>query len=110
MVPGRLHQVESTLECFEQHPVDCQLGCGEVYCGVECCTAAHDRGHRLLCVGPLTSTAHPLYRFKKAALASSGQEEFLLAAQARPLALALALASRGACRGKEYDSQEFLPG
>jgi hypothetical protein len=87
-VPGRLHQVESTLECFEQQPVHCQLGCGEMYCSVECCTAAHDRGHRLLCVGPLTSTAHPLYRFKKAALASSGQEEFLLAAQARALALA----------------------
>jgi hypothetical protein len=72
------YQVESTLKCFEQRPVDCQLGCGEVYCSVDCCAAAHTGGHRLLCVGPLTSTSHPLYRFKKAAVET---EEFLLAAQ-----------------------------
>lgn len=59
--------------------MNCQLGCGEVYCGAECCARALEDGHRLLCVGPLDSTSHPLYKFKEFALETC--EEFLLGAQ-----------------------------
>eukprot|EP00124_Ichthyophonus_hoferi_P000148 Ihof_evm12s5 gene=Ihof_evmTU12s5 len=57
--------------------IPCPLGCGEYYCSVECCERDFAQGHRLLCVGPLDSTDHPLYQFK--AHAYTNHEEFLMA-------------------------------
>jgi hypothetical protein len=56
--------------------VDC-AGCGELYCSAECQGRDYVTGHRLLCVGPLSTTDHPLYQYKMHAFGTN--EEFLLA-------------------------------
>ncbi|KAK3244716.1 hypothetical protein CYMTET_45685 [Cymbomonas tetramitiformis] len=76
---NKIPQEEVVKGHFCDDVVLCQLGCGEVYCSSECCAEAFRRGHRLLCVGPLTVES-ALYKFKIAAL-ETGSEEFFLGAQ-----------------------------
>lgn len=47
------------------------IACGELYCSEECREQDFRTGHRLLCVGPLETTEHPLYQFKMHALATN---------------------------------------
>lgn len=47
------------------------IACGELYCSDECREQDFRTGHRLLCVGPLDTTEHPLYQFKMHALATN---------------------------------------
>ena len=54
-------------------------GCGEKYCSEKCRDEAFTQYHNLLCVGQLSSTAHPLYQYKKYALENN--ELLLIVAQ-----------------------------
>ena len=62
----RLPQLNGDTAAAPLPIVKCPLGCGLPYCSKKC--AESDRGHRLLCVGPLTdddvACDHPLLRFR----------------------------------------------
>jgi hypothetical protein len=76
-------------------PIPCIGGCGEMYCSEKCRELAFSQYpphmhrlrfyvtpaiyHHLLCVGQISSTSHPLYRFKQHALETN--ELFILASQ-----------------------------
>lgn len=57
----------------------CRNGCGEIFCSAACEIAAFAKGHALTCVGLLTTTEHPLYELKVAAVQSGHYEIVTLA-------------------------------
>lgn len=66
----------------------CRNGCGEIFCSSTCEISAFAKGHALTCVGTLTTTDHPLYELKVAAVQSGHYEIVTLATKLVAMAIA----------------------